>query len=98
MSLLDYRHRVFVVTPKYIIQPLCVSVCVISQIQGTKAELNGLGDSIEEVRSVCRQLHAHLRLIPECTIIPFESEADTLMDSWLDVSLDALKTQLNHCC
>lgn len=57
------------------------------QVEATKAELNGLGDRIEEVRSVCRQLHAQLRRIPECNIDPFEGEADALMDRWLDVSL-----------
>ncbi|XP_071323734.1 nesprin-2a isoform X2 [Trachinotus anak] len=57
-----------------------------TKVQERKAELNSLGDSIEEVRSVCRQLHSHLRQIPECTVILFESEADALMDSWLDIS------------
>ncbi|XP_045916269.1 nesprin-2 isoform X3 [Micropterus dolomieu] len=56
-----------------------------TKVQETKAELNGLGDGIEEVRSVCRQLHTHLRQIPEL-IIPFEGEADALMDRWLDIS------------
>ncbi|XP_068564553.1 nesprin-2a [Cebidichthys violaceus] len=57
-----------------------------TKVQETKAELNGLGDRIEEVRSVCRQLHTHLRQIPECITIPFEDEADALMDRWLDIS------------
>ncbi|XP_042359998.1 LOW QUALITY PROTEIN: nesprin-1-like [Plectropomus leopardus] len=57
-----------------------------AEVQQTKAELDGLGDSIEEVRTVCRQLHTHLRQIPECTIVSFEDEADALMDHWLDVS------------
>nr|XP_046228198.1 nesprin-2 isoform X4 [Scatophagus argus] len=57
-----------------------------TKVQETKAELNGLGDGVEEVRSVCRQLHTHLRQIPECTVIPFEDEADALMDRWLDIS------------
>ncbi|KAK1889404.1 Nesprin-2 [Dissostichus eleginoides] len=57
-----------------------------TKVQDTKSELNGLGDGIEEVRSVCRQLHTHLRQIPECTMIPFEDEADALMDRWLDIS------------
>lgn len=65
---------------------VCACVCVVSQVQDTKAELNSLGDGIEEIRSICRQLHTHLRKIPECTIIPFEDEADALMDRWLDVS------------
>lgn len=54
-------------------------------------ELNGLGDKMEEVRSVCRQLHTHLRQIPECNVLPFEGEADALMDCWLDVSSFNLK-------
>ncbi|XP_067338852.1 nesprin-2 isoform X4 [Channa argus] len=57
-----------------------------SKVQETKAELNGLGERIEEVRCVCRQLCTHLHKIPECTIIPFENEADALMDHWLDIS------------
>ncbi|KAK5903261.1 hypothetical protein CgunFtcFv8_007057 [Champsocephalus gunnari] len=57
-----------------------------TKVQDTKSELIGLGGGIEEVRSVCRQLHTHLRQIPECTMIPFEDEADALMDRWLDIS------------
>ncbi|XP_035534355.1 nesprin-2 isoform X4 [Morone saxatilis] len=57
-----------------------------TKVQETKAELNGLNNGIEEVRSVCRQIHTHLRQIPECTLIPYESEADALMDRWLDIS------------
>ncbi|KAF1376843.1 hypothetical protein PFLUV_G00215650 [Perca fluviatilis] len=57
-----------------------------TKVQEIKAELTGLGDGIEEVRIVCRQLHTHLRQIPECTIIPFEDEADAIMDRWLDIS------------
>ncbi|XP_029966670.1 nesprin-2-like [Salarias fasciatus] len=57
-----------------------------TKVQEAKGELNGLGDAIEAVRSVCRQLHSHLRQIPDCTSVPFENEADTLMDRWLDLS------------
>ncbi|XP_060907682.1 nesprin-2-like isoform X3 [Labrus mixtus] len=57
-----------------------------TKVRETKTELSGLGDRIEEVRSVCRQLHTHLRQIPECTTIPFEEEAHALMDRWLDIS------------
>lgn len=64
----------------------CVCLSVRFQVQETKAELSGLGDRIEEVRSVCRQLQAHLRQIPECNPVSFEGEADALMDRWLDVS------------
>ncbi|XP_034756192.1 nesprin-2-like [Etheostoma cragini] len=57
-----------------------------TKVQDIKGELTGLGDGIEEVRTVCRQLHTHLRQMPECTIIPFEDEADAIMDRWLDIS------------
>lgn len=69
---------------------------MVFQVQEIKAELNNLGDSIEEVRSICRQLHTHLRKIPECTIIPFESEADALMDRWLDVSFSHSEHLTHH--
>lgn len=61
-------------------------VCVVSQVQETKSELSGLADGIEEVRSVCRQLHTHLRQLPGCLSIPFEDETEAVMDRWLDVS------------
>ncbi|KAK2855974.1 hypothetical protein Q5P01_004709 [Channa striata] len=57
-----------------------------AKVQETKAELSGLGERVEEVRCVCRQLYAHLRQIPECPVIPFENEADALLDHWLDLS------------
>ncbi|XP_037541118.1 nesprin-1 [Nematolebias whitei] len=57
-----------------------------SGVEETKSELNGLGGDIEEVRSVCRQLHSLLRQIPGCSDTPFESEAEALMDRWLDLS------------
>ena len=65
----------------------CVSICVCVQVNATKAELSELGDGIEEIRGVCRQLQTQLRKIPECLDAAFEIEADTLMDRWLDVSL-----------
>ncbi|XP_076023194.1 nesprin-2a [Genypterus blacodes] len=55
-------------------------------IQEIKADLSGLGAGVEDFRVVCRQLQTHQRQIPECTAIPFEEEADALMDRWLDVS------------
>ncbi|XP_026174095.1 nesprin-2a isoform X2 [Mastacembelus armatus] len=57
-----------------------------TKVQETKAELNSLGDRVEEIRNICRQLHTHLRQIPECTTMPFESEAEAVMDCWLDIS------------
>ncbi|XP_062267756.1 nesprin-1 isoform X1 [Platichthys flesus] len=57
-----------------------------SKVQETKCQLTSLGGGVEEVRSVCRQIHTHLRQTPECNVLQFESEADSLMDGWLDIS------------
>lgn len=55
------------------------------QVTGIKSDLSGLGDGVEEFRAMCRQLQSLMRRIPDCIDAPFESEADTLMDRWLDV-------------
>ncbi|KAK7133211.1 hypothetical protein R3I94_015172 [Phoxinus phoxinus] len=59
---------------------------LISKVTSIKSELSGLGDGVEEFRAVCRQLQSLMRKIPDCVNAPFESEADTLMDRWLDVT------------
>ncbi|MCJ8731015.1 hypothetical protein PDJAM_G00191160 [Pangasius djambal] len=59
---------------------------LIARVCGIKEDLNGLGPKIEEFRVVCRQLQSQLKKLPYCSETPFEAEADTLVDSWLDVS------------
>ncbi|XP_059369612.1 nesprin-2-like [Carassius carassius] len=59
---------------------------LISKVTSIKSDLGGLGDGVEEFRAVCRQLQSLMRKIPDCADAPFESEADTLMDRWLDVT------------
>ncbi|XP_067239730.1 nesprin-2-like isoform X4 [Chanodichthys erythropterus] len=59
---------------------------LISKVTGIKSDLSGLGDGVEEFRTMCRQLQSLMRRIPDCIDAPFESEADTLMDRWLDVT------------
>ncbi|XP_051954461.1 nesprin-2-like [Xyrauchen texanus] len=59
---------------------------LISKVTSIKSELNGLWDGVEEFRAVCRQLQSLMRRIPDCADVPFESEADSLMDRWLDVT------------
>ncbi|KAL3969167.1 solute carrier family 6 (neurotransmitter transporter) member 19 [Sarotherodon galilaeus] len=51
-----------------------------------KEELAGLAGPMEEMKSVCKQLQSQLKKFPDCSESPFEAEADTLMDSWLDVT------------
>lgn len=60
-------------------------MCHFVQVRGIKEELGGLGERMEEMRGVCRQLQSQLKKFPDCSETPFEAEADTLMDSWLDV-------------
>lgn len=40
---------------------------------------------MDEIRGVCRQLQCHLKKIPDCADAPYESEANALVDRWLDV-------------
>lgn len=59
--------------------------CMCLQVNAIKSDLSSLGDGVEEFRAVCRQLHSRIRNLPDCPAAPFESEADALMDCWLDV-------------
>ncbi|KPP74990.1 Nesprin-2-like [Scleropages formosus] len=59
---------------------------LITKVQGIKDDLASLGDGVEEIRVVCRQLQLQLKKIPDCVDAPFESEANALVDRWLDVS------------
>ncbi|KAF7647688.1 hypothetical protein LDENG_00168300, partial [Lucifuga dentata] len=59
---------------------------LIAKVHDIKENLGGLGEQMEELRGISRQLQSHLKKIPDCSDAPFEAEADTLMDSWLDVT------------
>ncbi|TRY90471.1 hypothetical protein DNTS_015631 [Danionella cerebrum] len=59
---------------------------LIAKVIDIKEDLSGLGPKMEEFRSVCRLLQSQLKTIPDCSEIPFETEADALVDTWLDVS------------
>ncbi|XP_062858585.1 nesprin-2a [Trichomycterus rosablanca] len=59
---------------------------LIATVGSIKLDLSVLGDGVEEFRAVSRQLQSQMKRISECTDAPFESEADALMDCWLDVS------------
>lgn len=62
-------------------------MCAFLQVCDIKEELSGLGERMEEMRGVCRQLQTQLKKFPDCSESPFEAEADTLMDNWLDVRI-----------
>ncbi|XP_061157984.1 nesprin-2 isoform X10 [Syngnathus typhle] len=57
----------------------------IAKVVDIKEDLSGLGERMDELRTVCRQLQSQLKKFPECREAAFEAEADRLMDIWLDV-------------
>lgn len=67
--------------------------CFFMQVSDIKEELASLGEHMEEMRGVCRQLQSQLKKFPDCCETSFEAEADTLMDNWLDVSAYAFCCQ-----
>ncbi|XP_028858074.1 nesprin-2a isoform X4 [Denticeps clupeoides] len=58
---------------------------LIGRVTEIKFELSSLGDGVEEIRVICRQLQSQMKKVPEGPDTPFENEADALMDRWLDV-------------
>ncbi|KAG5846987.1 hypothetical protein ANANG_G00120830 [Anguilla anguilla] len=60
--------------------------CLITKVQGIKEDLAGLREGVDEMRGVRGQLQSQLRAFPDCAIVPFEREADDLVDRWLDVT------------
>nr|XP_033499149.1 nesprin-2 [Epinephelus lanceolatus] len=58
----------------------------ITTVRDIKKELGGIGEGVEEMKGVCRQLQTQLKKFPDCSEVPFEGEANTLMDNWLDVT------------
>ncbi|KAG7509989.1 nesprin-2-like [Solea senegalensis] len=57
-----------------------------TKVRDIKEELGGLGEPIEEMRGVCKQLQTQLKKFPDCSESPYEAEAHTLMDNYLDVT------------
>ncbi|XP_031729025.1 nesprin-2-like, partial [Anarrhichthys ocellatus] len=58
----------------------------ITRVRDIKEGLGGVAEHVEQMRGVCRQLQSQLKMFPACSETPFEAEADTLMDNWLDVT------------
>ncbi|CAG5866901.1 unnamed protein product [Menidia menidia] len=57
-----------------------------TKVSVIKEELGCLGEQMEEMRGVCKQLQSELKKFPECSQTLFEAEAHILMDNWLDVT------------
>ena len=68
---------------------LPINTCTFLQFSDIKEELTGLREPMEEMRGLCKQLQSQLKTIPDCSESAYEAEADTLMDTWLDVRICA---------
>ncbi|KAJ0009234.1 hypothetical protein NQD34_016649 [Periophthalmus magnuspinnatus] len=58
----------------------------ITKVGEIKEELGSLGGPMEELRAVCKQIQSIVKTIPDCNQTSFEAEAESLMDTWLDVT------------
>ncbi|XP_078419495.1 uncharacterized protein LOC144693526 [Cetorhinus maximus] len=69
---------------------------VMSNIEEVKLECSGQQEKVDELRKICRHLQSELRKIIGSGSLPFQREADELLDGWLDVSerLDAYSSSL----
>lgn len=83
-------------THLFFLSSLNFNLCTFIQVRDIKEELGGLGPRMEDMRGVSRQLQTQLKKFPECSETSFEGEADTLMDSWLDVSVMLLPLNEMH--
>ncbi|XP_072350385.1 uncharacterized protein [Scyliorhinus torazame] len=59
---------------------------VLSHIDEVKLEFSNQQEKVDELRKICCHLQSELRKILDCGSLPFQSEADELLDTWLDVS------------
>ncbi|KAM6917368.1 uncharacterized protein PEZ65_013189 [Lycodopsis pacificus] len=58
----------------------------IARVRDIKEGLGGVAEHVEQMKGVCRQLQSQLKMFPACSETPFEAQAHTLMDNWLDVT------------
>uniref|UniRef100_W5MW17 Spectrin repeat containing, nuclear envelope 2a n=1 Tax=Lepisosteus oculatus TaxID=7918 RepID=W5MW17_LEPOC len=58
---------------------------LLTKVSTIKEDLSGWTEGVEELRAVCRHLQSQLKKIPGDAEVPFEAEADSLVDRWLDV-------------
>ncbi|XP_055011506.1 nesprin-2-like [Boleophthalmus pectinirostris] len=72
----------------------------ITKVGEIKQELAGLTVPMEELKATCKQIQTSLKKIPDCNQTSFESEADSIVDTWLDLTektdsyMDNLKVAL----
>ncbi|XP_038646361.1 uncharacterized protein LOC119962488 [Scyliorhinus canicula] len=71
---------------------------VMSHIDEVKLEFSNQQEKVDELRKICCHLQSELRKIIDCGSLPFQREADELLDGWLDVSerLDSYSCSLKQ--
>ncbi|XP_067848297.1 nesprin-2-like [Heptranchias perlo] len=72
--------------------------CTASKVDEVKLELSNQQEKVDEMRNICRHLQSELRKITDCGTLPFQGEADELVDQWLDVTekLDSYSSSLKQ--
>lgn len=90
------RARGFSPTEPWFLRCVLTNRTVVLQVCDTKKEMGSFSEQMEEMRGVCRQLNSEMKKFPDCSETPFEAEAHTLMDSWLDVRTHARTHRHTH--
>ncbi|GCC38368.1 hypothetical protein chiPu_0016882 [Chiloscyllium punctatum] len=57
---------------------------LMNDINDVKLEFNSQQGKVDELRKVCRHLQSELKKVMDCNSLPFQTEAEELLDQWLD--------------
>ncbi|XP_067895925.1 nesprin-2-like [Heterodontus francisci] len=71
---------------------------VMCNIDKVHLEFCNKQEKVDELRKICRHLQSELRKVMDSESLPFQGEADELLDRWLDVAerLDSYSSSLKH--
>ncbi|XP_072424107.1 uncharacterized protein [Chiloscyllium punctatum] len=71
---------------------------LMNDINDVKLEFNSQQGKVDELRKVCRHLQSELKKVMDCNSLPFQTEAEELLDQWLDESerLDSYSCNLQQ--
>ncbi|XP_051876594.1 nesprin-2-like [Pristis pectinata] len=59
---------------------------LMTDIDAVKHEVSTQQEKLDELRNICRHLQSNLRKVMDTGSLPFQREADDLVDQWLDVT------------
>ncbi|XP_068110339.1 nesprin-2 isoform X3 [Hyperolius riggenbachi] len=68
------------------------------KVEEVKQDFDGHAEDIEEISSICNKLHSQINRIKSFEESPFQAEANTIIDKWLDVNekLESYNENLNR--